>query len=349
MNPTFSRLADAIGFHVMGVQMAALSLQPESIALRMAADGGIACDAAPQLVTVSNSGIPAYLSNVWDPKIIQVLTSPLEAANIIGNEVKKGDWTATTAQFSVVELTGQTSAYGDYSENGVAGANTNFPTRQAFHYQVFTQWGERELAMAGLARIDWANQLNMASVLALNTYQNQTYFYGVEGLENYGLLNDPGLYAPITPNVNAAGSTLWDDATALEVYADIQKLFTKLQTQSNGLIDLKTTLTLAMSPTSEVALTKVTQFNVSVMDMIKKNFPNMTVKTAVQYGTDSGQLVQLIAPNIMAQQTVDAAFTEKLRAHPIVVGTSNFKQKKSQGTFGAVVYRPFLIAQMLGV
>ncbi len=349
MNPTFSRLAAAIGFHVMGVNQAALAFQPDQLALRMAADGGIACDAAPNLVTVSNAGIPAYLANYWDPKVIEVLTTPLEATNIVGSEVKKGDWTTKTAQFSVVELTGQTSAYGDYNENGVAGANANFPSRQSFHYQVMTQWGELELATMGLARIDYANQLNMASVLSLNTYQNYTYFYGVEGLENYGLLNDPGLYAPITPNINAAGTTSWTDATALEVLDDVSKLFAKLQSQSNGLINLKSVMTLAMSPTTEVALTKTTQFNVNVMDLLKKNYPNMTVKTAVQYGTDSGELLQLFVPNLMAQQTCETAFTEKLRAHPIVVGTSNFKQKKSQGTFGTVVYRPFLIAQMLGV
>ena len=36
-------------------------------------------------------------------------------------------------------------------------------------------------------------------------------------------------------------------------------------------------------------------------------------------------------------------------AHPIVVGASSFKQKKSQGTWGTVIFRPFLIAQMLAI
>jgi hypothetical protein len=46
---------------------------------------------------------------------------------------------------------------------------------------------------------------------------------------------------------------------------------------------------------------------------------------------------------------VDVAFTEKLRAHPVKVELSSFKQKKSQGTWGAIIYRPILIASMIGI
>jgi hypothetical protein len=57
----------------------------------------------------------------------------------------------------------------------------------------------------------------------------------------------------------------------------------------------------------------------------------------------------LIVEELDGQRTAECAFTEKLRAHPIVVGMSNFKQKKSQGTWGTVIYRPFLIAGMIGI
>ena len=33
----------------------------------------------------------------------------------------------------------------------------------------------------------------------------------------------------------------------------------------------------------------------------------------------------------------------------MVVEMSAFKQKMSQGTWGAIIYRPYLVAQMLGV
>ena len=331
--------------HFMGVTP---DIQAAGAMLRVAQDG-FACDAQPALVTVSNAGIPAFLSTYVDPKLIEVLVSPMKAAEIVGDEVKKGDWTTETAMFPVVESTGQTSAYGDYSESGNAGVNSNFPQRQSFHYQVMTQWGERELERAGLARIDWANRVNIASALTLNKYQNKTYFFGVSGLQNYGLLNDPGLSAAVSPITKIAGGTSWANATAQEINADVQKLYKQLQTQANGLVELDTKMTLALSPISEVYLTKTTDFNVNVADILKKNFPNLTIKTAPEYSTQSGELAQLIVDELEGQRTASCGFTEKMRAHPIVVGASYFKQKKSQGTWGTVIFRPFLIAQMLAI
>jgi len=343
MNPILQTLRESAGIHFMGQPN--LELQLPNVANSV----NIAMDAQPGLITVSNAGIPAFLSTYIDPNLIEVLVAPMKAAEVVGGEVKKGDWTTETAMFPLIESTGEVSSYGDYSDNGMANANSNFPQRQSYHYQVITQWGERELEMASLAKIDWANRLNIASVLTLNKFQNKTYFFGVAGLQNYGLLNDPSLSAPLTPATKAAGGTSWTNATALEVLADIQALYTQLQVQANGLVELDTKMTLAMSPTSEVALTKTTIYNVNVSDLLKKNFPNMMIKTAPEYATASGQLVQLIANEMEGQRTADCAFTEKLRAHPIIVKASSFEQKKSQGTFGCIIFQPFAISQMLGV
>lgn len=341
-NPVLRNLEIRAGIHFMGV--AAQMQLPE-----VAHDYALAMDAQPGLITTSNSGIPAFLSTYVDPKLIEVLVSPMRAAEVVGDEAKKGDWTMQTAMFPMIESTGETTAYGDHSEAGRAGVNVNFPQRQSFHYQVMTNWGERELEIAGLGKIDYANRLNIASVLTLNKYQNKTYFFGVSGLQNYGLLNDPALSTPLTPATKAATGTGWTNATGLEVYADIQALFTQLQTQMNGAIDLTSEMTLGISPTSEVALTKVTTYNVSVADMVKKNFPNLKVKTAPEYATTGGQVAQLILDTHEGQRTASCAFTEKLRAHPIVIGASNFKQKKSQGSWGTIIYRPVGISQMLGL
>jgi len=323
---------------------------PGATLLRESPYGGFACDAQPSIITTSNAGIPAFLSTYIDPKLIEVLVAPMKAAEIVGDEGKKGDWTTKTAMFPVVESTGQTTAYGDYSESGNAGANVNFPQRQSFHYQVVTSWGEQELATAGLAKVDWANRLNIASVLTLNKYQNKSYFFGVSGLPNYGLLNDPALSAAISPNTKTAGGTTWGVATPTEVYNDILKLFQKLVTQANGLVDQETKMTLAMSPTSRTNLGRTNEvFATNVEKMVQMNFPNLTIKTAPEYSTGSGELVQLIADELEGQRTASCAFTEKLRAHPIVIQLSSFKQKKSQGTWGTVIFRPFLISQMLGV
>jgi hypothetical protein len=317
----------------------------------------MALDAQPALVTVSNSGIPAYLANYIDPNFVKVLLAPNKAAKIFG-ESKKGDWTTVSAMFPLIENQGEVSSYGDYSQNGSVGANANFPYRQSYHYQTITQWGEKQLAMTALAKIDWAARLNTASAVVLDKFQNNTYFYGVAGLQNYGLLNDPSLNAPIAPgpkafNGNASGPWVTNGittATANEIYTDLQSLFAQLVLQSDGLVEMDTKMVLAMSPASSVALTTTNQYNVNVFDLLKKNFPNIRIETAMQYfQTTAGNLVQLIAEEVDGQETGFCAFTEKMRAHAIIRETSAFHQKKSQGTWGAVILQPFAIAQMVGV
>lgn len=309
----------------------------------------LAMDAQPTMVTTGSSGIPAYFTNYVDPELIRVLVTPMKAAEIIG-EVKKGDWTTLTAQFPIVESAGETSSYGDYNHNGMTAANVNWVARQSYHYQTHTRWGERELAMYGEARIGYAAELNVASALVLNKFQNKSYFYGIAGLQNFGLLNDPSLTAPITPNATGTGSGItWSTKDGQAVYDDTAKLYGQLVSQTKGLIERDSPMTLAMSPTAEVALTKTNMYNVNVSDLLKKNFPNLTIKTAVEYSTPAGEMVQLIADRLGEQDTAYAAFTEKMRAHAVVTEESSWKQKKSGGTWGAIIRQPLAIASMLGV
>lgn len=317
----------------------------------------VAMDAAYPLVTTANSGIPAMLSTYIDPKLIDVLVAPMKAAEAAGGESKLGDWTMRTAMFPVVESTGEATSYGDYNNSGSAGANFIFPQRQSYHYQTITQWGERELADAGLAKIDWASRLNIASALTLNKYQNKTYLFGVSGLQNYGMLNDPALSADIAPNTKTAGGTAWIlstgviNATNLEILQDVQKMFFSLQSRLKGLVDVDTPMTLVMSPQSSVAMTVAngTVTTVTAWDLISKAFPNLKLVTVPEYSTSSGEKVQLIVDEIEGQKTMECKFTEKMRAHPIVIGLSDFKQKKSAGTWGCVIFRPLAVQGMLGV
>ena len=299
----------------------------------------LAMDAQPALNTMGNSGIPAWMLAYVDPKLIEVVLQPMKAAEIFG-EVKKGDWITDTAMFMTVEPTGETSSYGDYSNNGVSGVNVNFPQRQSYHYQVFTRWGEREVERAGAAKIDYVSQVNQASVMTLNRFQNKTYLFGVKGLQNYGLLNDPHLPAA------SVAAHKWANATGEQVYESIRVLFQKLLKQTGGNIDMNTPLVLVCSPEASVNLTKTNQYNVNVYDQLAKNFPNLRVETIPEYATAAGEMVQLIVEELLGQKTVEMGFTEKLRAHTIEPKGSYIQQKKSQGTWGAIIYRPFCIASM---
>lgn len=322
----------------------------------------LAMDAQPSLVTEPSGGVPAMLTTLIDPDVFEILFSPTKAATIL-SERRKGTWVDDTAMFPVVEQTGEVSSYGDYNNNGSAGANTNWPQRQSYLFQTIEQYGEREIARMGLGRINWVAEQDKAAATVLNRFSNLTYFFGVLGLQNYGLLNDPNLPAAITPSPKAYGGVKWINggaivATANEVYADVQALFLQLVTQSGGLIDKDTAMVLAMSPDSAVALTATNSFGINVGDLLQKNFPNIRVETAVQYGVQSasnpngtatGNEVQLIASQVEGQETAYCAFNEKMRAHPIVRDMSSWRKKLTGGTWGAIIRMPVAVSQMVGV
>jgi len=323
----------------------------------------MAMDALPTLATSPNSAVPAFLTTMIDPAVFKILFAPNRAAVILG-EVRKGTWLDETAMFPTIEHTGEVSSYGDFAESGRANVNTNWPQRQSYLFQTIKEYGDRELERAGLARINWVSEIDQGAATILNKFANLTYFFGVAGLQNYGLLNDPALNASITPATKAAGGTRWFtaggsiNATANEVFNDIQAIFFQLINQTQGLVEADTKMVLAMSPQSEVALTATNTFNVNVFDLLKKNFPNIRFETAVQYGTTStsnpqgqsaGNLVQLIAEEIEGQATGYCSYNEKMMSQPIVRQLSSFRQKVLGGTWGAILRQPFAISAMIGV
>jgi hypothetical protein len=326
-------------------------------------DYRLAMDAAGTLSTDPNSAIPAMLTTTIDPDIIRAVFAPTQFGDILG-ERKAGGWLEETRMFPVVESTGEVSSYGDFNNNGRAGINMNWPQFQSYLFQIFQIYGERELERAGLARINYVSELGQSAADLLNRFTNLTYAFGVQGLQNYGILNNPYLSAFISPSVKAWGGTTWFNngapaATANEVYNDIQALWNRLILQTGGTVNVKTKATLAMSPSSELAMTFANSFGVYVEDLLKKGFPNMTVKTAVQYGqqtstnsqgySTAGNAMQLIVEKIQNQPVVYAAFNEKMRAHKIIPEPSSWKQKMTSGSWGTILRMPLGVVGMLGV
>ncbi len=303
-----------------------------------------AADLTPTLATTANAGIPNYLTTYVDPKVIDVLVAPMKAAQLIG-ETKKGDWTTLVAAFITAEPTTKVATYGDYSADGDSGTNINYPQRQSYFFQTWTRWGERELEMAGAGRVDLAAELNYASALGLAKFMNASYLYGIAGLQNYGITNDPSLPSPTTVTTPWSGSPAVEDV----VNEFVSSLFQPLQTQSQGIIDQEAELKCGLAPTALSDLSKTNTYGLSPIAKIKEILPNIEFITVPEFDTSSGRLVQLWAPQIEGQETATCAFTEKLRAHSIERYSSYFRQKKSAGTWGAVIYRPFAVSQIIGV
>lgn len=310
---------------------------PSQIAMGMDA-----ASLTPTLVGTPNAGIPNYLTTYVDPKVIEVLVAPMKASAVVG-ETKKGDWTTPVAAFIQAEPTTKIATYGDYSADGDSSANINYPNRQAYFFQTWTRWGERELDMAGAGRVDWAAQLNYASALGIAKGLNAIYLFGVSGLQNYGLTNDPRLPTPVASAVN------WATAAAEDVYNSIIAMWKLLQSQSQGLIEQTDLLRLALPPTALADINRTNSYGLSAAKLLKDAFPQMELVSVPEYDSVSGRLVQMWAPVIEGQESATCGFTDKMRAHRIETYSSYFRQKKSAGAWGAVIFRPLACTQLLGV
>lgn len=326
----FRDLSENAGIHFMTGQ------QPRE--LTSSARQTVAQDA--DLITAPNAGILAMFTTYVDPRVIEVMVEPMRAAQIFG-ETKKGSWVDDSLQFPIGESTGETSSYDDYSNNGMVGTNINWVPRQPYHYQTIVEVGEREVERAGAARLDWVARKQIAAALVLNKFQNKSYFYGIAGLQNYGILNDPSLAPPVP-------AAAWPAATGLQIYNSILGLYSNLVTQTGGLVDLDTRLILLMSPAMQTQLLKTNEmFNKTVAVLLKENFPNLRIETAPEMAGAAGQLVYLVVEEYEGVRTIEPTFTEKMRVHPMVLALSSWKQKRSQGTVGAIIYRPIFVASLL--
>lgn len=308
-------------------------------------------DSQPTAITIANSGVPTFFSTWMEPKVIQVLFSPMVAAEFAGGEVKKGDWTSTSLRFKVLEKTGRIAAYGDRTNAGRSDVNMNFPAREQFRFQTFIDYGDLEQQEAALAGVSLASEKAMSAALALSKFMNLSYLYGVSGLQCYGLLNDPGLSTPVTPTTKTVGGTSWatPGVQPQEILADFQKLFGQLLVQTNGLAKRDLELSIALPPGSEQFLLNSSLYNEPAISLVRKAFSKITYTLIPEYATTGGNVLQMMVREYAGQKTVDCAFTEKMRAHPLIVESSAWHQKRSAGTAGAIYYQPMMTASMIGI
>lgn len=312
-----------------------------------------ALDAQPPLVTTPNAGIPAFFTQLIDPEVVRILQTPNKGAEILG-EQKKGSWVDQTIFIPVIENTGEVSSYGDYNTMGRADVNEMWEQRQAYLFQTIVEYGDLEVERAGAAKLQLVSEKQMSAAKALDKFLDLTYHFGVAGLMNYGILNDPSLPAALTPGTKAAGGTKWvnagiTNATAEEIYKDFTTLFNQLAATSNGYITADTPMTFVYPNTVAGSLTAVNSFGITIRAFIKESFPNIEWVTDPRYATVSGNVVQLIAKEFDGNNTGYAAFNEKSRDHAIVRSLSSYAQKKTAGSWGAIIRYPLAIAQMLGV
>lgn len=327
-------------------------------------DDSLAFDAQPASITMAGSGIPWIFTNIVDPQIYHIVFAPNNITQAITEE-RRGTWLDDTILFPQVENGGEVSSYDDYSDSGITTVNADWPMRQQYVFQINKILGEREIGRAGAARINLVAEKDRSAALIMSKFENLVYAFGVSGLYNYGILNDPLLGASLTPSTktDTAGTAWMNTSTGVianpnEIYNDIQFAVATLITNTQGLVDAQSKLTFVAHPGTIATINATNSFGLNVYDMVKKNYPNMRIVPAVQYGAlttanpqgiAAGNMFQIIADEIEGMKVAFCAFGEKLRTHPLVRRTSSYMQKTSGGIWGTIIRIPVGIISMVGV
>jgi hypothetical protein len=323
----------------------------------MPADMRYAFDAQPSLVTLPNASIPAFFTQLVDPEAVRILQTPNKGSEILG-EQKKGTWVDQTIFIPVIENTGEVATYGDFNTMGRSDVNENWEQRQSYLFQTIIEYGDLEVERAGAAKLELVSEKQQSASKTLDKFLDLTYHFGIKGLQNYGILNAPGIHAAVGPTLkaNPSGNSKWvtgNSVTALasEIYADFQTLFNILTTNSQGYITAESAMKLVYPNQVAGALTAVNDFGITIKAFIKESFPNIEYVSDPRYHSDVNGVntVQLIAKEFDGKSTGYCGFNEKSRDHALVRSLSSYAQKKTGGTWGAIIRYPLAIATMTGV
>lgn len=316
---------------------------------RVLRPGKAAQDAA--LVTAPNNGVPGELTTFFDPDVIKILTAIRAARELTGGrEVLKGNAATTTAKFAVVEYAGHTEPYDDFADGGAVTINANWVARDNYLYQTTQVTGDLAQRRSAAAKINLSAEMQQAAAEIIDVDANRFYFYGVAGLRNYGVLNDPGLRPSISPAPTGTGnSPLWANKTQQQIYNDVLLLYQALVGQMGGRVKSTDPLILAMSPAINVMLGKINDLGQSVLKSLRDYFTSLTIVVAPEYDTTGGELMQMIMPKVEGRDTIALCPSEKMYSFAPLKIHSRVEQKFRAGTFGAVIVRPAAIASMLGM
>lgn len=312
----------------------------------------IAMDAALQ--TVANVQVPQLFATWYSPEVVEILQAPTNSTEIFAEE-KRGDWKDTVTMFPVAEYVGKTTPYTDFGRGVTSEANLEFAQRDTYKFQTFIQCGDLEQELTAGAKINLLSEKQNAAARAIALDSNAFNLYGVAGMNIVGLLNDPALPAAIDPASVSDGSsgttTGWANKTAVQIYNDVLAMFNQVSKLANGYVKFNTPMILAVPPSVQGDLAKVTDLGVAPnMEALTKYFPNLKIVVLPQLEDEDGVAsAMLIVPEIAGQKTGCFGFLEKLRASRVVLEHTSMSQKWSSSTTGALIFRPFAVATMTGI
>ena len=322
----------------------------------LAMDSMMAMDALNANWNPNSNGTPPQFLIQYAPDVIEQLT--LKRAYLeIGREMQIGDFSTEQQAVPVEGLVGYIADYDDYSSDGKSDNNYTFPMRDIYVGQTVIQYGERETAQLAKAKINAAANKQFSAAETIAIAQNKLFFFGNQNsagaflAQTYGLLNDPDLvpYTPVAAGATS-GSVTWSGKQSQEIYTDINAAYAILQSQLGAKLTPKDRLLLCVSGVASSYLGATNSYGLATAwSLIKAQYPNIELVTAIEYGNNQGGSFQLIAIDKIRSGAVRDLFTYKFMAHMVSPQGSSFRQKFSFGSGGCLLSLPAAVASMSGI
>lgn len=310
-------------------------------------------DALPATVTTGSIGTPVQFLQNWLPGFVHVITAARKIDELVGIQTT-GSWEDEEVVQGVMELTGTSVPYGDYTNVPYASWNANFERRTNVRFEEGLKVGNLEEARASRMRVNSAESKRNSAALALEIQRNRVGFYGYNDGANrtYGFLNDPSLPAYVS-NPGPA----WTGATYLEITGDLRAAFAALRTQSQDTIDPETTpITLAISTNRVDYLSVVSQYGNSVREWLRETYPKTRVVSAPELNAANGgeNVFYLYAEQVNDTSTDDSrVFTQPVAAKFQVIGVAKeakgYVEDYSNATAGVMCKRPYAVVRYTGI
>ena len=268
-------------------------------------------DGGPAGITPSNVYMPAGILTKISADLVRIITRKRTADEIIGNRKKLGMWEQNDILTRNLEQLGETKPYTDKDNAPTVSLNPQFIYAGHYRFSVKAQPGDLESAQMALANISNEAEMYAAALETLAIEFNNTAFFGTTKQAGaypvYGFLNNPSLDAYKT-----ASSTI-ANARAMN-------------------------------------FSVVNQYGQTVEEVLKKTFHNLKIVNSPELDAaynDNDVMVCRIENTEAANvaETAVLGFSEIALASPVVRYETFTSQKFSSGSFGTIVYKPYMIAR----
>jgi hypothetical protein len=342
-----------------GLSKLGINLSPRVVRDMLKAYNQFAMDAVEPTVTTGSISTPVQFLQNWLPGFVFVITAARKIDDLVGI-MTTGSWEDEQIVQGILERTGTTQPYGDYTNVPLSSWNTNFNYRTVVRFEEGMKVGVLEAARSSRMRVDDNGMKREAAALALEIARNNVGFYGYNSGDNntYGFLNDPGLLGYTTVALNAAASsTEWADKSFLEITNDIRVAIATLRTQSQDTVDPeKVDLTLAVATDAVDFLTTTSDFGISVRAWLEQAYPRCRVVSAPQLNNANGgdNVFYLFADKIDDMST-DGGLTfiqpvpAKFQVLGVLQGPKYYEEDFSNATAGVMCKRPYAVTRWSGI